>query len=349
MGTCETCFSRSVLSENQNNTLVLTIRPKINDPQVDNSEQENQIVFINLNVNISMVSLQSAARGYLTRKIFASQLENYQKSKALPLISSQSLKQLSQNFKLQDKKQHDLSFSSFDIEVLELENKKSINDSTIKLEDSSIIHKIHNKIQKGNNENLLLDDDNEILVLFNESKNKDPKLENGTYAQETDENKEKCIKSENEDEDINKKDNQKVEEIYQKYWPDGTKYIDESGYYKQIHVRMISNSYKMETKNNSSLNKDTKSKKNFYQGEWRNNKKHGKGVYKWADGRVYSGNWKKDLYDGYGKMIWPDGSKYKGEWRKGKQHGNGRYTYMTNNKLITQTGIWVDGVIQDAD
>lgn len=361
MGNCETCFSRSVLPENKDNTIILTKVPNMNYLQAENSDQDKQVVLINLNDHINTVSLQSAARGYLTRKILASQLKNYQTSKALPQIPSQQ----NENFKLSESKYCDLSLSSFEVEAIDLENRKSIKDSTMKLEDSLLFSKIRDKARKDKDENLILDDDKEILKLLNESGNKDQNITNETHnilskkvtKISGDENEEQYLKSEH-DEDINKEEDQKSNKIYEKYWPDGTKYIDQNCYYKKIKVRATDNLYEKEIRNRSSISRDksllskdedTKKNKNTYQGAWKNNKKHGEGVYKWADGSVYSGSWKRDLHDGYGKMVWPDGSKYKGDWRKGKQHGNGSYTYMTNNEFFTQTGIWIDGVLNKED
>jgi hypothetical protein len=358
MGNCDTCFSRSALPENQENTIILPNVPKVPKQQSENSEREKQAVLINLNAHFNTVSLKSAAKGYLTRKMLASQLKNYQASKVLPSPNNQTLSQHNENFKLSEPEYSDLSLSSFEVEVLDLESKKSIKDSTIKLEDSLLFNKIRKKARKAKDGSLLLEDNKEILTFLNESGNKDQDLTNETHniipkeatKNSEDENEEQDDKSEY-DEDFNKDEDQKVKEVFEKYWPDGTKYIDQICYYKKIQDKATSNLYEKEIRGNFLLSKDekTKNKKNVYQGAWKNNKKHGQGVYKWADGSVYSGNWKRDLRDGYGEMIWPDGSKYEGGWRKGKQHGNGSYMYMTNNELITQTGIWSDGVINEED
>jgi hypothetical protein len=41
---------------------------------------------------------------------------------------------------------------------------------------------------------------------------------------------------------------------------------------------------------------------------------HGKGVFKWPDGRVYEGDYVNDKKHGIGKVTWPDGRVYEGEW-----------------------------------
>ena len=39
---------------------------------------------------------------------------------------------------------------------------------------------------------------------------------------------------------------------------------------------------------------------------------HGKGIYKWEDGRSYDGEWIHNKIYGYGEYKWPDGKVYKG-------------------------------------
>ena len=34
---------------------------------------------------------------------------------------------------------------------------------------------------------------------------------------------------------------------------------------------------------------------------------HGKGVFKWPDGRVYEGDYYFDKKHGFGRVKWPDG------------------------------------------
>lgn len=43
-----------------------------------------------------------------------------------------------------------------------------------------------------------------------------------------------------------------------------------------------------------------KSTSGKYIGEFANGKKHGKGRYQWADGRVYEGRYDSDMKSGYG-------------------------------------------------
>ena len=55
--------------------------------------------------------------------------------------------------------------------------------------------------------------------------------------------------------------------------------------------------------------------------EWQGDKKHGKGVCIYADGRKYDGEWQSGLRHGEGVLTYPNGSKYDGSWQHDKEHG----------------------------
>ncbi len=44
----------------------------------------------------------------------------------------------------------------------------------------------------------------------------------------------------------------------------------------------------------------------------------GVGIYQWSDGRKYEGEYKEDKKHGYGIYQWADGRVYMGYWFKGK-------------------------------
>ena len=66
--------------------------------------------------------------------------------------------------------------------------------------------------------------------------------------------------------------------------------------------------------------------KNEYTGEWRDNKKEGKGIYNWiAKGQIYEGEWRDDKRNGFGNLSikQSDGlytKVYSGGWKNDKQH-----------------------------
>lgn len=100
-----------------------------------------------------------------------------------------------------------------------------------------------------------------------------------------------------------------------------------------------------------------------YEGQWQDNKQHGKGRQTWSNGNmyegqfrngkfagcgrmtwqtrkglvVYEGEYEDDLKCGKGRFIWADGRTYDGDWFQGKRHGRGRYM---NTKCEHKVGFW---------
>lgn len=62
-----------------------------------------------------------------------------------------------------------------------------------------------------------------------------------------------------------------------------------------------------------------------YKGEFRENKKQGKGVYIWANGDRYEGDFVDDEPSGRGKFIFASGDQYEGEYSKGAFNGKGMF------------------------
>lgn len=86
------------------------------------------------------------------------------------------------------------------------------------------------------------------------------------------------------------------------------------GYGKIIHP----------TSNNSLVGQE------YYEGEWKNDKMNGYGIYHYSNGDVYEGDWVDDMQSGYGKYYFTDGNRYEGEWKDHKMHGAGKYLDMNN-------------------
>ena len=67
----------------------------------------------------------------------------------------------------------------------------------------------------------------------------------------------------------------------------------------------------------------------------------GMGIYIWNDGRMYQGQYKDDKKHGFGVYTWADRRSYEGYWHKGKQHGIGTYHVPKDGKK--KFGLWEDG------
>lgn len=80
-----------------------------------------------------------------------------------------------------------------------------------------------------------------------------------------------------------------------------------------------------------------------YEGEWRNDERHGKGLMIYAaasdeagNGRhveeKYDGDWVDGKMHGRGVYYYADGSAYDGMWQDGKMHGSGVFIYPNGNR-----------------
>jgi hypothetical protein len=79
-----------------------------------------------------------------------------------------------------------------------------------------------------------------------------------------------------------------------------------------------------------------------YEGEWRNGKRHGRGICIFSDGSVYEGDFKKSHIHGHGVMIWSDGGWYLGDWHKDEMHGWGME--LEPDGTVRHEGRWKRGV-----
>ena len=70
----------------------------------------------------------------------------------------------------------------------------------------------------------------------------------------------------------------------------------------------------------------------IYEGEWKNGKREGFGIYKYNNNEKYMGTWKNDLEDGDGRYIYKNGDIFDGKYRYGKKEGRGLYTYNNDNE-----------------
>ena len=69
-----------------------------------------------------------------------------------------------------------------------------------------------------------------------------------------------------------------------------------------------------------------------YEGNFVENVKEGKGIYKYSNGDRYEGEFFEDQKDGYGIYYYKNGEKYEGEYKNDKKHGHGIYYYLDGDR-----------------
>lgn len=79
-----------------------------------------------------------------------------------------------------------------------------------------------------------------------------------------------------------------------------------------------------------------------YEGEFYNEKAHGKGVYMFSNGDRVEGEFNNGIPHGWATMIKADGNKYVGEFRSGEFDGEGTYFASNGDKY---SGEWANGVL----
>lgn len=60
-----------------------------------------------------------------------------------------------------------------------------------------------------------------------------------------------------------------------------------------------------------------------------NNKREGRGIMVYRNGRVFEGSWLNDMREGKGCERYENGSSYDGDFHRGKPHGKGIYRWLS--------------------
>ena len=82
-----------------------------------------------------------------------------------------------------------------------------------------------------------------------------------------------------------------------------------------------------------------------YYGMFEKNRREGYGLYA-SDSGIYNGEWKNDLKHGQGTMLYPNNDLYKGGFKNGKKHGPGKLVNASGEVLFD--GKYVNGKKQQA-
>ena len=71
---------------------------------------------------------------------------------------------------------------------------------------------------------------------------------------------------------------------------------------------------------------------NVYEGDFKNGKYEGKGIFIFKNGDRYQGDFKNDKFEGKGKFYYNNGDKYDGDWKKDKKDGKGIFYYANGSR-----------------
>lgn len=86
----------------------------------------------------------------------------------------------------------------------------------------------------------------------------------------------------------------------------------------------------------------------FYDGNWKDNRKDGKGIMKYANGDFYHGKWSSGSQFGRGIMRYANGDIYEGDWFVNHENGDG-ITRYANGDVYTGQLIWLSSVDKSKD
>ncbi len=74
----------------------------------------------------------------------------------------------------------------------------------------------------------------------------------------------------------------------------------------------------------------------YFEGEWKDEKKEGYGILIFKNLSKFEGNFKNNKQHGFGKLIQYDGETYMGEWKNGKICGYGTRYHSNGDKYVGQ-------------
>ena len=83
-----------------------------------------------------------------------------------------------------------------------------------------------------------------------------------------------------------------------------------------------------------------------YEGELREGRMNGRGIYVWKSGTRYDGELVDGNFQGQGTMTWANGDRYVGQWANDVAHGQGTKTIADGR---TYTGQWTNGCYKQGD
>lgn len=71
-----------------------------------------------------------------------------------------------------------------------------------------------------------------------------------------------------------------------------------------------------------------------YEGDWKDDVRHGKGVFEYTNGDKYDGDWADDIQHGRGTYYFHTGDRYEGSYLLGERTGEGVYYHANGDKYV---------------
>lgn len=146
----------------------------------------------------------------------------------------------------------------------------------------------------------------------------------------------------------NKKKEEKKEEVFEEMtgqgtfnYPNGNIYI---GDYKQlttgVKIREGKGKYIVSPSETHPNGVES------YDGEWKEDKMEGYGIYHYSNGEVYEGNWLNNMHHGQGTYKFTNGTCYIGEWENHRMNGPGKYIYLNQKGF---EGVFTNGEFHSSE
>ena len=73
-------------------------------------------------------------------------------------------------------------------------------------------------------------------------------------------------------------------------------------------------------------------------GQYKQGKRNGYAVFKWANGESYHGQWVDDYREGYGMQKWANKDEYHGQWKNNFRNGEGVKKERASGKI--ERAVW---------
>lgn len=109
-------------------------------------------------------------------------------------------------------------------------------------------------------------------------------------------------------------------------------------------LRIRNDLCKTKSKSAKTKSKSTKTRLHKqYEGEWRDDVKHGKGSLYYENGDKFEGQFARGQRSGYGVMEYANGDKYEGDWKLNRRNGFGIYLSAPGKEQSLYTGYWMNG------